>query len=147
MVTGWAWAPALMTISALCRRQRFAREVIAHAVWLHARFPLSLRVVEEMLPRRGIDVSHETVRRWGMKFGPALARELRRRAARRGDVWPLDGVRIVIRGRAHWLWRAVDQRGIVLDELLQRRRDEKAARRLLIRLPKRQGWRPRRAAS
>ena len=94
-----------MTISTLCRRHRFPREVIAHAVWLHARFPLSLvgalpgvaarppapRLVERrLLLERGIDVSYETVRRWGMKSGPALARELRRRAPRPGDVWHLD---------------------------------------------------------
>ena len=133
-----------MTISALYRWHRFPREVIAHAVWLYARFPLSLRMVEEMLLERGIDVSYETVRRWGAKFGPALARELRRRAPRPGDVWHLDEVRVVIRGRVHWLWRAVDQHGIVLDEVLQPGRDRRAARRLLVRLLKRQGWRPRR---
>ena len=133
-----------MTINALYRRHRFPREVIAYVVWLYARFPLSLRMVEEMLLERGIDISYETVRRWGAKFGPALARDLRRRASRPGDVWHLDEVRVLIRGRVHWLWRAVDQHGIVLDEVLQRRRDKRAARRLLIRLLKRQGWRPRR---
>ena len=133
-----------MTISSLYRRHRFPREVIAHAVWLYARFPLSLRMVEEMLLERGIDVSHETIRRWGVKFGPALARGLRRRAPQPGDVWHPGEVRVVIRGRVHWLWRAVDQHGAVLDEILQRRRDEQAARRLLVRLLKRQGWRPRR---
>ena len=113
-------------------------------VWLYARFPLSLRMVEEMRLERGIEVSHETVRRWGAKFGPALARELRRRAPRPGDVWHLGEVRVVIRGRVRWLWRAVDQHGVVLDEILQLRRDKRAARRLLVGLPKRQGWRPRR---
>ena len=133
-----------MTISPLYRRHRFPAEIIAHAVWLYARVPLSLRMVEEMLLERGIDVSYETVRRWGAKFGPALARELRRRAPRPGDVWHLDEVRVVIRGRVRWLWRAVDQHGIVLDEILQRRRDRRAARRLLVGLLKKQGWRPRR---
>ena len=133
-----------MTISSLYRRHRFPREIIAHVVWLYARFPLSLRMVEEMLLERGIDVSYETVRRWGMKFGPALARELRRRTPRPGDVWHLDEVRVVIRGQVHWLWRAVDQHGVVLDEILQRRRDKRAARRLLVRLLKKQGWLPRR---
>ena len=121
-----------MAINALYRRHRFPREVIAHVVWLHARFPLSLRMVEEMLLERGIDVSYEKVRRWGAKFGPALARELRRRAPRPGDVWHFDEVRVVIRVRVRWLWRAVDQHGIVLDEVLQRRRDKRAARRLLV---------------
>ena len=133
-----------MTISRLYRRHRFPREIISHAVWLHARFPLSLRMVEEMLLERGIDVSYETVWRWGAKFGPALARELRRRALRPGDIWHLGEVRVVIRGRIRWLWRAVDQHGVVLDEILQRRRDKKAACRLLMRLLKKYGWRPRR---
>ena len=97
-----------MTIDALYRRHRFPREIIAHAVWLYARFPLSLRMVEEMLLERGIDVSYETVRCWSAKFGPALARQLRRRAPRPGDVWHLDEVRGGIRGRGHWLGRAVD---------------------------------------
>ena len=132
-----------MTISTLYRRHRCPCEVIAHAVWLHARFPLSLRMDEEMLMERGIEVSYETVRRWGMKFGPALARELRRRTPRPGDVWHLDEVRVVIRGRVHRLWRAVDQHGVVPGEIPQRRRDKRAARRLLARL-KKQGWRPRR---
>ena len=88
-------------INALYRRHRFPREVIAHAVWLYARFPLSLRMVEEMLLEWGIEVSDETVRRRGVRFDPALARERRRRAPRPGDVWHLDEVRVVIRGRAH----------------------------------------------
>ena len=100
-----------------------------------------------MLLERGIEVSHETVCRWAVKFGPALARELRRRAPRPGDVWHPGEVRVMNRGRVHWLWRAVDQHGVVLDELLQRRRDKRAARRLLVRLLKRQGWRPRRIAT
>ena len=133
-----------MTIGALCRRHRFAREVIAHAVWLYARLPLSLRMVEELPPERGIDVSHETVRRWGMTFGPALARERRGRAPRPGDVGHTGEVRVVIRGRVRWLWRVVDRHGAVSGETLQRRRDRRAARRLLTRLLKRQGWRPRR---
>ncbi len=133
-----------MTISRLYRRHRFPREIIAHVVWLHARFPLSLRMVEEMLLERGIEVSYETVRRWGAKFGPALARELRRRAPRPGDIWHLDEARVVIRGRVRWLWRAVDQHGVVLEEILQRRRDKDAARRILVALLKKQGWRPRR---
>ena len=67
-------------------RHRFPPEIIAHVVWLYARFPLSLRMVEEMLLERGIEVSYETVRRWGLKFGPMLARGLRRRAPRPGDI-------------------------------------------------------------
>ena len=92
----------------------------------------------------GIEVSHETVRRWGAKFGPALARNLRRRALRPGDIRHLDEVRVVVRGRVHRLWRAVDQHGIVPGETLQRRRDKRAARRLLTTLLRKQGGRPRR---
>ncbi|MDR6184084.1 IS6 family transposase [Asaia bogorensis] len=124
------------------KRHRFPRELIAYAVWLYFRFPLSFRLVEEMLLERGIVVSYETIRRWSLKLGTAYARSLRRKKARPGDLWHLDEVRIVIRGKPHWLWRAVDQDGSVLDEILQIRRNTKAARRLLTRLLKRQGLRP-----
>jgi putative transposase len=97
-----------------------------------------------LLLERGIVVSYETIRRWAAKFGPALARGIRRRAPRPGDIWHLDEMRLVIRGEVHWLWRAVDQHGVVLDEILQRCRDKRAAKKLLVRLLKRQGWRPRR---
>jgi len=126
------------------KRHRFPSELIAHAVWLYFRFPLSFRLVEEMLLERGIVVSYETIRRWSLKFGAAYARSLRRKATRPDDIWHLDEVRIVIRGKPHWLWRAVDQDGYVLDEILQTRRNTKAARRLLARLLKRQGLRPMR---
>ena len=126
------------------KRHRFPREVIAHAVWLYFRFPLSFRLIEEMLLERGLIVSYETIRRWSQKFGAAFARSLRRKAARPGDIWHLDEVRIVIHGQPHWLWRAVDQDGYILDEILQSRRNTKAARRLLTRLLKKQGIRPAR---
>jgi putative transposase len=126
------------------KRHRFPAALIAHAVWLYFRFPLSLRLVEELLLERGIVVSYETIRRWAAKFGPAIARGVRRRAPRPGDVWHLDEVRVVIRGDVHWLWRAVDQHGVVLDEIVRRRRDKRAAKRLLASLLKRQGWAPRR---
>jgi putative transposase len=126
------------------KRHRFPPEIIAHAVWLHFRFPLSLRLVEEMLLERGIVVSYETVRRWALKFGPAYARRLRRKTPSRRDVWHLDEVVVTIAGKKHWLWRAVDQDGYVLDEIVQTRRDTKAAKRLLIRLLKEQGCLPKR---
>ena len=126
------------------KRHRFPARLIAHAVWLYFRFPLSLRLVEELLLERGIMVSYETIRRWGAKFGSAIARGVRRRMARPGDIWHLDEVRVVIRGAVHWLWRAVDQHGVVLDEILQRRRDKWAAKKLLVKLLKRQGCAPRR---
>ena len=119
-------------------------EIIAHAVWLYFRFPLSLRLVEEMLLERGIVVSYETVRRWALKFGPEYARRLRRKRPSRRDIWHLDEVVVTIAGRKHWLWRAVDQDGYVLDEIVQTRRDTKAAKRLLKRLLRKQGCPPRR---
>lgn len=126
------------------KRHRFPRELIAHAVWLYFRFPLSFRLVEEMLLERGIVVSYETIRRWSLKFGAAYVRSLRRKRAKRDDIWHLDEVRVVIGGHIHWLWRAVDQDGYILDEILQKRRNTKAAKRLLTRLLRKQGVRPRR---
>ena len=100
-------------------------------------------MVEEMLAARGIVVSHEAVRQWALKFGQGFANEIRRRLPRAGDKWHLDEVVIKIAGTTHWLWRAVDQHGIVLDVLVQSRRDAKAAKRLLRKLLKRQGRAPR----
>src|SRR3712207_5350870 len=117
---------------------RFPAEVISHAVWLYFRFPLSLRMVEEMLAGRGIVVSHETVRRWALKFGQEFANRVRRRLPCPGDKWHLDEVAIRIAGVRHWPWRAVDQTGMVLDVLVQSRRDKWAAKRLLRKLLKRQ---------
>lgn len=126
------------------RHHRFPAELIAHAVWLYVRFNLSLREVEEMLLERGIDVSYETICRWTVKFGPQIARGLRRRRARPGDIWHMDEVAVRIAGRKFWLWRAVDQQGVVLEEILQRKRDKRAARRLLVKLMRRHGFVPRR---
>src|SRR5829696_6532581 len=123
---------------------RFPGEVISHAVWLYFRFPLSLRMVEEMLAARGITVSHETVRQWARKFGQAFANPIRRRLPRAGDKWYLDEVEVKIAGQKHWLWRAVDQTGMVLDVLVQTRRDKRAAKRLLRKLLKKQCRAPRR---
>src|ERR1043166_9176982 len=96
-----------------------------------------------MLAARGIFVSHETVRKWALRFGQAFANEIRRRLPQAGDKWHLDEVVITIAGTKHWLWRAVDQDGCVLDVLVQSRRDAKAAKRLLRKLLKRQGRAPR----
>ena len=97
-----------------------------------------------MLLERGIIVSYETIRRWSPKFGAAYSMKLRRKKPSRKDIWHLDEVVISIGGRKHWLWRAVDQEGYVLDEIVQIRRDTKAAKRLLIRLLKKQGPSPKR---
>lgn len=126
------------------KRHRFPPELIAHAVWLYFRFPLSLRLVEEMLLQRGIVVSYETIRRWSKKFGPDYARRLRRKPPRPDDIWHLDEVVISIAGKTHWLWRTVDQDGYVLDEIVQTRRNTNAAKRVLTRLLKKQGLAPKR---
>ena len=120
-----------MTLTRVPRyaRHRFPAEVISHAVWLYFRLPLSLRIVEEMLAARGIEVSYETVRQWALKFGQDFANQIRRRFPATGDKWHLDEVMITIAGRKHWLWRAVDQHGLVLDILVQSRRNAKAAKR------------------
>jgi putative transposase len=124
------------------KRHRFPPQIIAHAVWLYFRFPLGLRLVEEMLLERGIAVSYETIRRWGKKFGPDYARRLRRKFPSRDDIWHLDEVVITISGKKYWLCRAVDQDGYVIDEIVQNRRNTKAAKRLLTRLLKKQGIAP-----
>ena len=116
-------------------RHRFPAEIISHAVWLYHVFSPSLRDVELLLAAHGIVVSYETVRRWCQKFGESFADRLRRRRPRPGDKWYLDEVFIRIRGGVqHYLWRAVDQDGVVLDILVQERRDGKAAKRFFKRL-------------
>ena len=129
--------------NSLYRGHRFPAEIISHAVWLYFRFPLSLRMVEDLLAARGLIVSHETVRRWAEKFGRNFANTIRRRAPQFGDKWHLDEVAITINGEKHWLWRAVDQDGFVLDALVQSRRDRRAAERLLRKLMRKQARAPR----
>ena len=108
---------------------RFPVEIISHCVWLYHRFPLSFGEVEEMMMERGVVVFHETVRQWCAKFGQTYANQLRRRRTSPGDEWHLDEVFITIQGKTHYLWRAVDQDGVVLDILVTSRRDAKAATR------------------
>ena len=102
------------------RRHRFPPEVISYAVWLYSRFPLSLRMVEEMLAAREVCVTYETVRQWGKKFGKTYSDRIRQRTPARGEKWHMDEVVVSISGEQHWLWRAVDQNGFVLDVLVQR---------------------------
>ncbi len=129
--------------SSLYKRHRFPGEVISHAVWLYYRFLLSYRDVEELLAERGIAVSYETVRRWCRKFGQMFADGVRRRRPRPGDKWHLDEVQLKINGRKHWLWRAVDQEGVVLDILVQSRRNQEAAETFLRRVVDGCGYAPR----
>jgi putative transposase len=122
---------------------RFPPAIIAHAVWLYFRFALSYRDVEELLAARGVIVSYETIRQWCGKFGQQYANSLCRRRPRSGDKWHLDEVFIRINGEQHYLWRAVDQDGQVLDILVQSRRDAAAARKFFRKLLKRLSYVPR----
>jgi putative transposase len=115
---------------------RVPTEIISHGVWLYYRFCLSYRDVEERLFARGILVTYEAIRKWCLKFGRGYANQLRRRRPRPGDTWHLDEVFLTIQGERHYLWRAVDQDGTVLDILVQPRRDKKAAKRFFRKLLK-----------
>jgi putative transposase len=90
------------------KRHRFLPQIIANAIWLYFRLPLSLGLVEEMRLERDILVSYKTVRRWGLKFGSYRARRLGRKMPSRHDTWHLDEIVVTIAGKKHWLWRAVD---------------------------------------
>ncbi len=125
-------------------RHRFPPDIIRHAVWLYARFTLSYRDVEDLLAERGLDISYETVRRWFLKFGTPIARNLRHMRPTPSDYWHLDEMVIVIRRQRYWLWRAVDNEGEVLDFLVQSKRNAKAALKLMRKLLKKQGWAPTR---
>jgi putative transposase len=126
------------------RRHRFPAAIISHAVWLYHVFSLSLRDVELILAERGVSVTHESIRGWCKKFGAEFARRLRQRRPKPGDVWHLDEVFIRINGVLHYLWRAVDQHGVVLDILVQGRRNADAAKRFFKRLLHGSRYKPRR---
>ena len=123
---------------------RFPAEIISHAVWLYHLFSLSLRDVELILAERGITVTHESIRRWVLRFGTDFAARLRKRRPRPGDTWHLDEVFLRIGGELHYLWRAVDQHGVVLDILVQARRNASAAKRFFKRLLKGLRYKPKR---
>jgi putative transposase len=124
-------------------RHRFPPPVIQHSIWLYLCFTLSYRDVEDLLAERGLDISYETVRRWVLKFSPMIARKLRQRRGRPSDRWHLDEMVIRIAGEHLYLWRAVDNEGEVLDMLVQRRRDRRAALRLMRKLLRKQGFTPK----
>ena len=131
------WQPVGMTISPNPYRGfRFPPAVIEHAVWLYHCFSLSLRDVELILAARGIVVSYESIREWGLRFGRIFANALKQRRPQPGDKWYMDEVFIRIRGKQHYLWRAVDQDGNVLDILVQSRRSATAATRFFRKLLK-----------
>src|ERR1700750_169967 len=125
------------------RRHRFPPTIIQHAVWLYLRFTLSYRDVEELLAERRLDISYETIRCWVVKFGPLIARRLRRCRPRPSNRWHLDEMVVRIAGERMYLWRGGDAEGEVLDMLVQRRRDTRAALRLMRKLLKKQGFAPK----
>ena len=127
----------------LYKRHRFPPEIIQYAVWLYFKFNLSHRDIEDLLAKRGTQVSYEAIRLWCNKFGPKYAAKLRRKHQGYGDTFFLDEVFIKINGVQHYLWRAVDQDGEVVDIFLQKRRDGKAAMRFFKRLLKKNRGEPR----
>jgi len=133
----------MTTAKSIDRGDRFPAEVIQQAVWLYFRFPLSLRMVEDLLAARGIIVSFEAVRCWAETFGRIYVSKIRRRAPQFSDKWHLDEVVIPINGKTYWLWRAVDADGFVLDALVQSREGRRAAQKLLRKLIRKQSRAPR----
>jgi putative transposase len=125
------------------KRYRFPPEIISYAVWLYHRFNLSHRDIEDLLAERGITVSYETIRLWCIKFGAKYARRLKHKHRGFGDTFYIDEVFVKINGKQHYLWRAVDQDGEVLDVFLQAKRDGATAKRFFKRLLRNHGGEPR----
>ena len=132
-----------MKKSILYKRYRFPPEIIQHAVWLYYRFNLSHRDIEDLLAERGINVTYEAIRLWCNRFGPKYANRLKRKHRGYGDTFFIDEVFIKIDGKQHYLWRAVDQDGEVVDVYLQKRRDGAAAKRFFKKLLKTHQSEPR----
>ena len=125
------------------KRYRFPAEITQYAVWLYFRFNLSHRDIEDLLAQRGVIVTHEWIRLWCIKFGSKYAARLRRKHQGYGDTFFIDEVFIKIDGKQHYLWRAVDQDGEVVDVFLQKKRDGKAAKRFFKRMLKKHKGDPR----
>jgi len=125
------------------KRYRFPHDIISYAVWLYYRFNLSFRDIEDLLAERGITASYETIRLWCIKFGSKYSRRLKRKHQGYGDTFYIDEVFVKINGKQHYLWRAVDQDGEVVDVFLQARRDGAAAKRFFKRLLRSHGGEPR----
>ena len=132
-----------MTKRSLFKYFKTSPEIIRLAVMLYVRFPLSLRNVEDLLHERGIDVSHETVRYWWLRFGPMFAAEIRKRRIEAMKSsrwrWHLDEMFVKINGEQHYLWRAVDHEGEVLESFVTKRRDKKAALKFLRKAMRKHG--------
>jgi len=141
-LSGWQAWPGYGTVLGMTpspkpyRDFRFPVEIIEHAVWLYHCFSLSLRDVETILAARGAVMSYESIREWSLRFGWLFANTLKRRRPKPGDKWHLDEVFLRIQGKLHYLWRAVDQHGHVLDILVQSRRSARAAKRFFRKLLK-----------
>jgi len=129
------------------KRHRFPPDIISYAVWLYYRFNLSHRDVEDLLAERGITVSREAIRLWCIKFGAIYSRRLRRKHRGFGDTFYIDEVFVKINGKQHYLWRAVDQDGEVVDVFLQAKRDGAAAKRFFKRLLRSHGGEPRKVVT
>ena len=125
------------------KRHRFPPDIISYAVWLYYRFNLSHRDIEDLLAERGITVSYETIPLWCIKFGAVYLRRLKRSHRGYGDAFYIDEVFVKIKGKQHYLWRAVDQDGEVVDVYMQARRDGAAAKRFFRRLLKNHSGEPR----
>ena len=129
------------------KRHRFPSDIISYAVWLYYRFNLSHRDIEDLLAARGITVSREAIRLWCIKFGAIYTRRLKRKHRGYGDTFYIDEVFVKINGKQHYLWRAVDQDGEVVDVYLQAKRDGAAAKRFFRRLKRSHGGEPRKVVS
>ena len=125
------------------KRHRFPPDIISYAVWLYYRFNLSHRDIEDLLAQRGITVSREAIRLWCIKFGALYSKRLKRKHRGYGDTFYIDEVFVKINGKQHYLWRAVDQDGEVVDVYLQTKRDGAAAKRFFKRLLRSYGGEPR----
>ena len=125
------------------KRHRFPPDIISYAVWLYYRFNLSHRDIEDLLAERGITVSRESIRLWCIKFGTLYTLRLKRNHRGFGDTFYIDEVFVKINGKQHYLWRAVDQDGEVVDVFLQAKRDGAAAKRFFRRLLRSHGGEPR----
>ncbi|MFT4518829.1 MAG: putative transposase [Halioglobus sp.] len=125
------------------KRHRFPPDIISYAVWLYCRFNLSHRDIEDLLAERGIIVTREAIRLWCLKFGALYSRRLKRKHRGYGDTFYIDKVFVKINGKQHYLWRALDQDGEVVDVYVQAKRDGAATKRFFKRLLRSHGGEPR----
>jgi putative transposase len=129
-------------MSVSCKYHRFPIAVIRHCVWLYYTFPLSYRDIEKMMLYRGIEVTYESLRKWCKKFAQTYAHQIRHRRPKPADKWHLDEGVITIKDQQYDLWRAVEAEGQVLDILMQRHRDKRAAKKFFRKLLKSTGFGP-----